>query len=50
MNLLNLQYLTDSKGQKKGIQLSIKDWENIQEDLKELKRLRNNFCILYDVR
>jgi hypothetical protein len=38
---MNLQYLTDSKGSKSAVQLSIQDWERIQKDLNELARLRN---------
>lgn len=38
---MNLQYITDSKGHKSAVQLPIKDWEQIQNDLKELERLRN---------
>ena len=38
---MNLQYITDKKGQKNAVQLSMKDWEQIQKDLGELERLRN---------
>ncbi len=38
---MNLQYITDTKGRKSAVQLPIKDWEQIQKDLGELKRLRN---------
>lgn len=38
---MNLQYIIDSKGQKSAVQLSMKEWEKIQKDLDELKRLRN---------
>jgi hypothetical protein len=38
---MNLQYITDKKGHKRGVQLPIKDWEQIQKDLGELDRLRN---------
>jgi hypothetical protein len=38
---MNLQYITDTKGNKSALQLSIKDWEQIQNDLRELERLRN---------
>ena len=38
---MNLQYITDKKGQKNAVQLPIKDWEQIEKDLGELERLRN---------
>jgi hypothetical protein len=38
---MNLQYITDTKGQKRAVQLPMKDWEQIQKDLDELERLRN---------
>ena len=38
---MNLQYITDGKGHKNAIQLSMRDWEQIQKDLEELDRLRN---------
>ena len=38
---MNLQYITDGKGHKNGIQMPIQDWEKIQKDLDELQRLRN---------
>ncbi len=38
---MNLQYITDKKGQKNAVQLPIKEWEQIQKDLGELERLRN---------
>jgi len=38
---MNLQYITDSKGHKSAVQLPLKDWEQIQNDLGELERLRN---------
>jgi len=38
---MDLQYITDGKGQKSGVQLPIQDWEKIQKDLEELGRLRN---------
>lgn len=39
--MMNLQYITDIKGHKSAVQLPLKDWEKIQEDLDELERLRN---------
>ncbi|MBN1185283.1 MAG: hypothetical protein JXB49_23565 [Bacteroidales bacterium] len=38
---MNLQFITDEKGHKNGIQMPIKDWEKIKKDLEELERLRN---------
>jgi hypothetical protein len=38
---MNLQYITDTKGRKSAVQLTLKDWEQIQKDLEELDRLRN---------
>jgi hypothetical protein len=38
---MNLQYIIDTKGQKRAVQLPMKDWEQIQKDLDELERLRN---------
>lgn len=38
---MDLQYITDTKGHKSAVQLPIQDWEQIQKDLGELKRLRN---------
>jgi DNA-binding TFAR19-related protein (PDSD5 family) len=38
---MNLQFITDTKGHKSAVQLPLKDWEQIQKDLRELERLRN---------
>lgn len=38
---MNLQYITDKKGNKNAVQLPMKDWKLIQKDLEELERLRN---------
>ncbi len=38
---MNLQYITDTKGHKSAVQLPMKDWEQIQKDIRELERLRN---------
>lgn len=38
---MDIQYITDKKGHKSGVQLPMKDWEQIQKDLDELERLRN---------
>ena len=39
--MTNLQYITDTKGRKSGVQLPLKYWKQIQKDLEELDRLRN---------
>ena len=38
---MNIQYITNTRGQKNAVQLPLKDWEQIQKDLEELKRLRS---------
>jgi hypothetical protein len=38
---MNLQFITDGKGHKNGVQMPLQDWEQIQKDLEELNRLRN---------
>ncbi len=38
---MNLQYITDGKGNKNAVQMPMKDWKQIQKDLNELERLRN---------
>lgn len=47
---MNLQYITDIKGNKKAVQLPIEDWENIQNDLKELENLRDKKAFMYDLK
>jgi len=47
---MNLQYITDTKGHKKAVQLPIEDWENIQNDLKELENLRDKKAFMYDLK
>ena len=49
MNTTNLLYITDFNGQKSGVQLSINEWEKIQDDLKELERLRNKKVFLTEL-
>lgn len=46
---MNLQYITDGQGHKSGVQLTIEDWEKIQKDLEELKRLRNKKLFLSEL-
>ncbi len=41
MSISNLHYITDKHGQRSGVQLPIKDWEEIKKQLEELERLRN---------
>lgn len=38
---MNLQYITDTKGRKSAVLLPMEEWEQIEKDLGELKRLRN---------
>lgn len=49
MNAMNLQYITDGRGHKSGVQLPIKDWEKILKDLEELERLRNKKLFLSEL-
>jgi hypothetical protein len=49
MNTKNLEYITDGYGHKKGVQLPIGDWEQIQKDLEELERLRNKKLFLSEL-
>ncbi|KAF0236669.1 MAG: hypothetical protein FD181_2573 [Prolixibacteraceae bacterium] len=43
---MNIQYITNTRGQKNAVQLPLKDWEQIQKDLEELKRLRSKKLFL----
>jgi len=47
---MNLQYITDKKGHKNAVQLPIEDWEQIQNDLKELETLRGKKAFMYDLK
>ena len=47
---MNVQYITDIKGHKKAVQLPIEDWEQIQNDLKELETLRDKKAFMYDLK
>ena len=38
---MELQYITDIKGHKSAVQLPIRDWLQIQKELKELEKLRD---------
>lgn len=44
---MNLHYIVDKEGNKNAVQLPISEWEEIQNELGELARLRNkkNFLI-----
>ena len=44
-----LQYITDTKGHKSAVQLPLEDWEQIQKDLDELKRIRNKKLFLTEL-
>lgn len=46
---MNIQHITDTRGQKNAVQLSLKDWEQIQKDLDELKRLRSKKLFLTEL-
>jgi len=47
---MNLQYITDTKGKKEAIQLPIEDWEQTQNDLKELETLRDKKAFMDDLK
>jgi len=46
---MNLQYITDIKGNKSAVQLPIEEWEQIQKDLRELERLRNKKLFMMEL-
>ncbi len=46
---MDLQYITDGRGRKSGVQLPIQDWAKIQKDLEELERLRNKKLFLSEL-
>ena len=46
---MNIQYITDTRGQKNAIQLPLKDGEQIQKVLGELKRLRSKKLFLTEL-
>jgi len=46
---MNILYITDTLGQKNAVQLPLKDWEQIQKDLEELKRLRSKKLFLTEL-
>ncbi|MBA4407878.1 MAG: hypothetical protein Q8S54_03600 [Bacteroidota bacterium] len=46
---MELQYISNKKGQKSAVQLPLRDWEKIQKDLEELERLRNKKLFLAEL-
>ena len=46
---MNIQYITNIHGQKNAVQLPLKDWQQIQKDLEELKRLRSKKLFLTEL-
>jgi hypothetical protein len=46
---MNVHYITDRKGRKSAVQLPIKEWEKIKNDLEELERLRNKKLFLTEL-
>ncbi len=46
---MNIQYITDTRGQKSAVQLPMEDWNQIQKDLEELERLRNKKLFLTEL-
>jgi hypothetical protein len=47
---MELQFITNHKGHKSAVQLSMNDWLNIQRDLKELERLRDKKAFFEDLK
>lgn len=37
---MNIQYITDNRGNKSAVLLNLTDWDRIQKDLEELESLR----------
>ena len=46
---MDLNYILDAKGKKRGVQISINDWKKIQKDLEELELLRNKKFFLSEL-
>ncbi len=46
---MKLQYITDDRGNKSGVQLPIQEWERIQKDLDELDRFRKKELFLSEL-
>jgi hypothetical protein len=47
---MEIQYITDEKGRKNAVQLTLKDWIQIQKELKELEKLRDKKTFLTDLK
>jgi hypothetical protein len=47
---MELQYIIDKKGHKSAVQLPINDWQQIQKELKELKKFRDKKSLLDDLK
>ncbi|TVQ06612.1 MAG: hypothetical protein EA361_19515 [Bacteroidetes bacterium] len=48
-NAMEIQYITDKKGHKSAVQIPMKDWEQMQKDLDELERLRNEKLFMIEL-
>jgi PHD/YefM family antitoxin component YafN of YafNO toxin-antitoxin module len=46
---MELQYISNKKGQKSAVQLPLSDWKKIEKDLEELERLRNKKMFLTEL-
>jgi len=46
---MELQYISNKKGQKSAVQLPLSDWKKIEKDLEELERLRNKKLFLTEL-
>ncbi len=46
---MQLQYLTDNSGNRNAVVLSINDWNRVQSDIEELKKLRNKKLFLIEL-
>lgn len=47
---MELKYITDHKGHKNAVQLSMNDWLKIQKELKELEKLRDKRTFFADLK
>ncbi|MBA4411360.1 MAG: hypothetical protein C0397_18315 [Odoribacter sp.] len=47
--MMELQYITNTKGHKSAVQLPINDWLLIQKELKELEKLRDKKAFFADL-
>ena len=46
---MKLQYITDGRGNKSGVQLPIQEWQRMQKDLDELDRFRKKELFLSEL-